>query len=154
MLNELEKKILAAVQDGLPMTLTPYADLAAKIGISTEQLLAVLKTWKYEGKLRRVGAIVNHFQMGRSVGALVAWEVPAGNIDRLGELFASFSEVSHAYQRPTSAGWPYSLYTMVHGDSDDALRLTITAMRQASGITAFRELKTVRELKKTAPVYI
>lgn len=154
MLNDFEKKILMAVQDGLPMSLTPFKDLALQIGISVEQLLAVLKSWQREGKLRRVGAVVNHFQVGRSAGALVAWDVPASQIDRIGELFASFSEVSHAYQRPSAAGWPYSLYTMVHADSEDRLHSTIMAMSQAGGITSYRELKTLKELKKSTPVYI
>ncbi len=153
MLNVLDKEILAAIQDGLPMTQTPYADLAAAIGISTDQLLVMLNDWKQKGYIRRVGAVVNHFQMGLSSGALVAWDVPAREIDRIGALFASFAEVSHAYQRPASTQWPYSFYTMVHASSEEQLCAVVMAMSRAGGIASFQRLSTVKELKKTTPVY-
>jgi DNA-binding Lrp family transcriptional regulator len=154
MLNDLERKILAAIQHGMPNTLTPYEDMAASIGISVEQLLDTLKTWKTQGKIRRVGAIVNHFQLGYGVGAMVAWDIPKDKIDDTGQLFASFAEVSHAYQRPSAPGWPYTLYTMVHAATAAELDSTIRAMSQASGIEKFQALKTIRELKKVPPTYI
>ena len=63
-LGILEKKILSAIQYGMPMSLTPYQDLADKIGVTSEQLLNMLRNWKADKRIRRLGAIVNHFQMG------------------------------------------------------------------------------------------
>lgn len=153
-LNALERKILGVIQSGMPKSLSPYRDLSAALGMPVDQLLEVLRRWKAEKKIRRLGAIVNHFQMGHGVGAMVVWNVPEDRIDDVGTLFASFSAVSHAYQRPSGDRWPYSVYTMVHASSEDELRATIEAMRDKSGIPEFRALKTVRELKKVPPTYI
>jgi len=153
-LNALERRILSAVQHGLPLSRTPYEDLAEQIGISTEELLRVLRRWQEEGKIRRSGAIVNHFQMGRGVGAMVVWKVPDDKVDGVGELFASFSEISHAYLRPAGKQWPYNLYTMVHASDESELKAAIQKMSEQSGIEEFRVLKTVRELKKVPPTYI
>lgn len=153
-LSILERKILSAVQYGLPMTRSPYLDIADKIGIPVTQLLETLGQWKAEGKIRRAGAIVNHFQMGHGVGAMVVWNVPQARTDEVGGLFASFPKVSHAYLRPSSKQWPYNLYTMAHASDSGELEITIEAMSTKSGIKEFRVLKTVRELKKVPPTYI
>lgn len=153
-LNDLEQNILSAVQHGLPLSQTPYQDVSKAVGIPVERLLQILRKWQADGKIRRIGAVVNHFQMGHGFGAMVAWRVPDDKADRTGELFASFPKVSHAYMRPSQKNWPYNLYTMVHAASDSELETTIETMSQKSGITEFRQLKTVRELKKVPPTYI
>ena len=153
-LNDIERKILSAIQYGMPMSQSPYQDLSEKIGISVDSFLEMLRQWKAESKIRRTGAIVNHFQMGHGVGAMVVWSVPEDRIDQAGELFASLPKVSHAYLRPSNEQWPYNLYTMVHASDESELKVTIETMSRKSGIKEFRELKTVRELKKVPPTYI
>ena len=153
-LSGLERRVLGALQHGMPMSLSPYRDLADSAGILSQQLLDVLRLWKADGRIRRLGAIVNHFQMGQGTGAMVVWNVPEDRIDEVGTLFASFAKVSHAYQRPSKKEWPYNVYTMVHAGSNAELEQTIQTMSEQSGLSEFRELKTVKELKKVPPTYI
>ena len=153
-LSDLERQVLGAIQHGMPISAQPYQDLADTMGIAPEQLLQVLRDWKADKRIRRLGAIVNHFQMGYGAGAMVVWNVPQDRADQVGQQFASFSKVSHAYRRPSKKHWPYNLYTMVHAASADELEQTIREMSRQSGITEFRALKTVRELKKVPPTYI
>lgn len=153
-LNTLERKILRAIQFGMPISRSPYQDIANTIGVPAEKLLDILRRWKADKKIRRLGAIVNHFQLGHGAGAMVVWNVPESEVDHAGEVFAAVPRVSHAYLRPSSQQWPYNLYTMVHASSDKELQETVTAMSLESGIKEFRQLKTVRELKKVPPTYI
>ena len=153
-LSSLERSILSAIQYGMPLSRSPYDDIANIVGISSNELLETLREWKAEKKIRRLGAIVNHFQMGHGAGAMVVWNVPKSEVDRVGDFFASVPKVSHAYLRPSNEQWPYNLYTMVHASSDEELQTTVTTMSHESGITEFRQLKTVRELKKVPPTYI
>jgi len=152
--SEIERKLLRAIQNGMPMSKTPYRELGKTIGIPAEQVLENLRQWQADGRIRRLGAIVNHFQMGHGAGAMVAWDVPEDRIDEVGQLFASFSEASHVYLRPSAKQWPYNLYTMVHASSDSELDTAIHTMNRKSGITKFCECKTIRELKKVPPTYI
>jgi len=85
---------------------------------------------------------------------MVVWNVSEDRADQVGQQFASFAKVSHAYRRPLKKRWPYTLYTMVHASSAGELEQTIRDMSRQSGITEFRALKTVRELKKVSPTYI
>ena len=153
-IGDIERRILAVLQDGLPNSRTPYADLAREIGISTEELLATLEAWKQEGKLRRIGAVVNHFQVGLGEGAMVVWRVEPSRVAEVGALFAGFEEVSHAYERQTAPGWDYNLYTMVHGTTQEAVRRTVERMSQAVAVSDYQILATRKELKKVPPRYI
>ncbi len=152
--NDIERQVLAALQDGLPRSRTPYSDMARRIGISTSELLAVLDRWRRDGTIRRLGAIVNHFRVGLADGAMVVWKVEPGRAAEVGAVLASFEEVSHAYERQTAPGWEYNLYTMVHGTTPQAVRRTVERMSQAAAVSDYLILSTLKELKKVAPRYV
>ncbi|HEC04000.1 MAG TPA: Lrp/AsnC family transcriptional regulator [Phycisphaerales bacterium] len=153
-ITEVEKRVLAALQAGFPRSRTPYKDAAEQAGISTEQLLAVLRDWKEQGILRRIGAIVHHEKVGLSGGAMVAWQVDQDVVERVGTTLAGFKEVSHAYERKTEENWPYNVYTMVHGTDARQVERTVKRMSEACGVRDYRILTTERELKKVPPTYI
>ncbi len=153
-ISSIERRILAVLQEGLPSSQTPYKDMAQWIGIEVSELLAVLEDWKKQGRLRRIGAIVNHFKVGLGAGAMVVWQAEPERIVEIGQVLAGFKEVSHAYERQTRENWPYNLYTMVHGRSSEEVQQVIKRMSQACGVSNYRILVTEKELKKVAPTYI
>ena len=153
-ISDVERRILAALQGGFTRSQTPYKDAAEQAGISTEQLLGVLKDWKDQGKLRRIGAIVHHEKVGLSGGAMVAWLVDPEHVERVGTTLAGFREVSHAYERRTAESWPYNMYTMVHGTDIHAVEKTVERMSKTCGVSDYRILSTERELKKVPPTYV
>lgn len=153
-LSDFEQKILAVLQHGLPESRNPFKEMAEKIGIDTEQLLEILKDWKEQGKIRRIGAIVNHFKVGLSGAAMVVWQVEPEKSEQVGNTLAGFEQVSHAYERRTYENWPYNIYTMVHGKNIEDVKQTVRQMSQACGISNFRVLFTEKELKKVPPTYI
>ncbi len=153
-MTDVEKMVLAALQEGFPRSQTPYKDAARQAGICTEELLAILRRWKEQGKLRRIGAIVHHEKVGLSGGAMVAWRVDQDIVERVGNMLAGFEEVSHAYERKTEENWPYNIYTMVHGTDAGDVEQTVRRMSEACGIDEYRILTTERELKKVPPTYV
>jgi DNA-binding Lrp family transcriptional regulator len=153
-ISNLERRILSVVQHGFPATKTPFQDMARQAGIDTDELLAVLRDWKKQGKIRRVGAIVNQIKVGLPAGVMVVWAVRAERIQEVGEILAGFEEVSHAYERETAENRPYNVYTMVHGKDEHQLRQIVERMSQACGVSDYRLLFTEKELKKVPPTYI
>lgn len=153
-ISDIERRILAVLQGGFPRSETPYKDMAELVGIDTKQLLAVLEDWKREGKLRRIGSIVDHFKIGISGGAMVAWRVEPERVEQVGTKLAGFKEVTHAYERKIAENWPFNLYTMVHGADIHEVEQTIERMSQAAGVSDYRILATKKELKKVSPTYI
>ena len=151
---DMERRIIAVLQEGLGNSQSPYENMAQRIGIGRSELLEILKDWKKQGKLRRIGVILNHFKVGLPAGAMVVWQVEPERAVEIGEKFASVKEVSHAYERQSREDWPYNLYTMVHGKNDEEVRKVVEDMSQAGGISNYRILATERELKKVPPTYI
>jgi len=153
-ISDVERRILAVLQEGLPTSRTPYEDMAQRAGIDTEELLVVLRKWKRQGKLRRIGAIVNHFKVGLGAGAMVIWQVEPERVEEVGKILAGFEKVSHVYERHIDKNWPYNVYSMVHAANQKELQHTIEMMAKASGVGNYRVLKTEKELKKVGPTYI
>ena len=153
-LSETERRVLAVIQRGFPLTATPYRDMAEQAGIDTTELLSILRDWQKRGIIRRVGAVVNHFKVGLPAAAMVVWKVDNEKIERLGNILAAFTEVSHAYERTATASWPYTLYTMVHAPDEKRIEEIVREMSRACGVSDYCILMTEKELKKTPPIYI
>ena len=153
-MTDIEKIVLRVLQRGVGKTRFPYEELAKEANMDINQLLFVLREWKACGKLRRIGAIVNHFKAGLGAGAMVVWRVPQERIEEVGKLFASFEQVSHAYERVTTENWSYNFYTMIHASDAEQLQQTVQLMSEKSGIKEFEMLLTEKELKKVPPTYV
>ena len=153
-LSDTERRVLAVIQEGFPKSQTPYQDMAKKIGLDTKELLALLRTWQQDGKLRRIGAILNHFKIGLNAGAMVLWQVEAERIGQVAEIMAGFKEISHLYERITTENWPYNLYSMIHGKNADDVQQVVEKIKQQCNVSKYRILVTEKELKKVPPVYI
>ncbi len=60
--SEQEKEALRIVQADLPDTQSPYAEIAARAGISEQEVLDLLKRLKEQDIIRRFGATLRHQQ--------------------------------------------------------------------------------------------
>lgn len=139
---------IAALAAPLTIGARPFLAAARRLGVSERTLLARLRGLMKSGVVRRVGVAVNHRRAGYRHNALVAWEVAAGRRTKAARFFSSREEVSHCYRRRVLPGWPYSLYTMVHGRSRAECRACARAMARAAGVSGYRMLFTVKEYKK------
>ena len=103
--------------------------------------------------IRRFGATLRHQKSGFAANAMTAWQVDEARIEAVGEIMASFRAVSHCYRRDPADGWPYNLYTMIHGKSEEDCRETARQMSAASGVETYQLLFSRRELKKISMTY-
>ncbi len=153
MLTELEKKIIASIQQDIAVTERPYLDISKKLRISEKTLLESLQSLCDRGFIRRYGATLRHQKTGFTANAMAAWQVDEDRIDEVGSKMASFREVSHCYRRNPTDRWPYNLYTMIHASDEDACRQTAQEMSKAASVNNYTLLFSRRELKKTSMVY-
>lgn len=152
--TDTERAILRIVQFQLPDTLTPYADIAREVGTDEETVLNLLRRLKEDGAIRRFGASIKHQKTGWSDNAMVAWIVGEAESEAAGEFAARNPRISHVYFRPTSApDWPYTLYTMVHGRSEEECREVIDELRRETTLDEYAVLDSLEELKKTSMTY-
>ncbi|MEE4262673.1 MAG: Lrp/AsnC family transcriptional regulator [Desulfobacteraceae bacterium] len=153
MLTNLEKKILASIQEDIAVTARPYLEIADKLGVSEKALLETLQSLYDRGIIRRYGATLRHQKTGFTANAMAAWQVDEDRIDEVGSKMASFREVSHCYRRNPTDRWPYNLYTMIHASDEDACLQTAQNMSEATSVENYTLLFSRKELKKTSMVY-
>ncbi|MDX2439965.1 MAG: Lrp/AsnC family transcriptional regulator [Desulfobacterales bacterium] len=153
MLTELEKKIIASIQEDIPVTSRPYLEISKKLKISEETLLKTLKALCDRGVIRRFGATIRHQKSGFAANAMVAWIVDEERIEEVGEKMSFFKEVSHCYRRNPTDEWPYNLYTMVHANNEDTCREVVRTMSSETRVENYKLLFSRKELKKTSMKY-
>lgn len=153
MTSEKEKAVIRELQKGLPIVSRPYLQVAQKLGMSETELIDIIKEMIERGMIRRFGAAVRHQDLGYVANAMVVWDVPDEKAAEVGMTMAAFDEVSHCYQRPRRPGWPYNIFTVVHGATREECGVIAGRLAQASGVENFRLLFSTAELKKSSMRY-
>jgi DNA-binding Lrp family transcriptional regulator len=152
--DELDKAVVRATQGDMPIVSEPYAAAAAEVGMPVDQLLAHLEGMKERGLLRRVAAILFHRRAGFSANGMGVWKVPEDQVLEAGRKMAAFRGISHCYERPTYADWPYQLFTMAHGRSKEECDAILDAVRDEVGCIEDRAtLYSSTEFKKVRLLY-
>jgi siroheme decarboxylase len=95
--NELEKKLLNDFQQQMPMSATPYLDIANHLGVDEQQVIQSLKKLQSEGAVSRIGPVFKPNKIG--VSTLAAMAVAEKDLDRVAAIVNAFGEVNHNYQR-------------------------------------------------------
>ncbi len=151
--DEFDKAVIRATQGALPVIPEPFAPAAAELNIPQEQLLVHLEGMVQRRLLRRVAAILFHRRAGFSANGMGVWKVPEDQTLEMGLKMASFRGISHCYQRPTYADWPYSVFTMAHGRSKEECDAILDSIAEATGITERSTLYSSTEFKKIRLLY-
>nr|WP_170541856.1 AsnC family transcriptional regulator [Ruegeria arenilitoris] len=152
MIDATDRRIIEALQGGLPLVPAPYAQVADDLGIEEAALLNRMAALKARGVIRRIAAAPNHYKLGMTSNGMTVWDVQDDLIGELGAHIGALPFVTHCYERPRALpDWPYNLFAMVHGSSPDEVeqkRGQIAAILgsacRGSGI-----LYSTRILKKT-----
>lgn len=152
--TDLERRILAIAGDDLPHGPEPYKEIARACGAEEETVIGLLARLKDQGIIRRFGATLRHRKAGYGHNAMAAWRTE-GAMDPVeaGRFMAARPEISHCYLRKTRPGWPYDLYTMLHGEKPGDCERLAEALSRETGMDDYCILKSISELKKSSMKY-
>jgi len=148
--------LIAAIQDGLPLTARPYADIGARIGLSEEDVIARIAALQTHGTIKRLGVVVRHHELGYRANAMVVWDVPDERVAALGRCLGGFDFVTLCYRRPRRLpDWPYNLFCMIHGQDRQAVldQVAFLVARCALHDIPHRALFSKRRFKQRGAVY-
>ena len=120
-MDELDRKIINVLQSGFPLTKEPYAEVAAQLGITENELITRLQSLLDNKILSRFGPMYDAQKMGGSF-SLVALRVPEENFDAVTEVVNSYSEVAHNYQRDHDFNMWYVIATETPGQIGEVNR--------------------------------
>ena len=124
-----ERRVIAALADGLEAVDRPFAAPAERLGMSEDELLALIESARAAGIVKRVGYVVRHRPLGFSANAMCVFDVGEDEVDRVAEAFLGAEAVTLLYRRrPSGPRWPYSLYAMIHGRDRAVVECEVAAL--------------------------
>ena len=154
-LSPLDRRLLVEIDDGFPLSATPYADIADAVDADIDSVLAAVERLLAEGCIKRVGCVVNHVVTGFDSNCMVVWDVPDDELDELGTVVGSLPYVTLCYHRPRrpEQDWPYNLFTMVHGRQPEAVDSVIDELADEYLPVEHERLYSTETLKQTGAQY-
>lgn len=150
--DKLDQSIVTLTQSGLPLVPQPYHHLAEQLGVDAEYVMARLRAMQQDGRVRRIGAVPNHYRLGYKANGMSVWDVDDAFIQTAGEKVGQLTFVSHCYERPRAPGiWPYNLFAMVHAHTKAEVYTLVDHIQDVLGDWSRQHdvLFSTRILKKT-----
>jgi DNA-binding Lrp family transcriptional regulator len=142
------REVIALSQVDIPLVEEPFKETINRLDMDYDEFFNILNTLKDAGVMRRFAGILNHKRAGFNANAMVVWDIDDNLVEEMGKIASSFKAVSHCYLRPRYPKWPYNLFTMVHGKSDEETNAIIAEMADELEHFARRPLYSTREFKK------
>lgn len=141
-LSEAERRLLSAMQDGFLPVPEPFKEIAARLGLTEEEVLGELRRLKAAGVIRRLGAIIDSRKIGYT-GTLCAMKVPPERISEVAQVINSFPEITHNYVREHS----YNVWFTILAPSAQEIDRIIREIKEKTGIHDFLNLPARRIFK-------
>jgi siroheme decarboxylase len=147
-----ERRLLAALEDGLPLVSRPYQAVGERVGLGEAEVIETLRSLAARGVIRRLGLIVRHRELGYRANAMTVWDVPDMAVPDAAAALTRLPFVTLCYRRPRRPPlWPYNLFAMVHGRAPAEVVAKVEEIRGLLGdaCRGHTVLTSTRILKKT-----
>ena len=151
--TEEDKDFIRELQKDMDIIDEPFVNAAKNLGITEDELFAKMKHYEEIGVMRRFAAILRHRQVGFTANGMIVWKVPEDRIAKVGETLGSFPQVSHCYERPTYADWPYNVFSMIHCKTHEEANDMAKTIQDQINVDEYKILFSSREFKKTRVEY-
>ncbi|MGR8934241.1 MAG: Lrp/AsnC family transcriptional regulator [Gammaproteobacteria bacterium] len=131
-MDDVDRRIINTLQNGFPLSATPYLQAAERIGISEAELLQRLQTLLDGGILTRFGPLYHAEQMGGAL-TLAALKAPPERFEDIAAVVNAFPEVAHNYQRSHEL----NMWFVIATEKPERQGQVIAAIEAATGLTVF-----------------
>ena len=127
-LDALDKRIVNRLQEGFPISESPYAEVAAELDTDAAMLMARIDALLDAGVLTRFGPLYHAEQLGGGL-TLAALSVMPEDFERVAAQVNAFPEVAHNYARDHELNMWFVLAT----ETPERIQKTLLAIEQATG---------------------
>ena len=97
-MDELDRAIINGLQGGFPICDHPFAEVAAQLQTTEQEVISRIDRLLKQGTLSRFGPMYHAERMGGSL-SLAAMKIPAADFERVAEILNTIPEVAHNYAR-------------------------------------------------------
>jgi DNA-binding Lrp family transcriptional regulator len=155
-MDTIDRKLLDAIQAGIPLVEHPYRALGEGLGLTEGDVLGRVARLKADGFIRNIGAIFDTSRLGYR-SSLVGFRLREECVDEAAAVINAHPGVSHNYLRrytlPDSTGsnscCPYNMWftLAVAPESRLGLEASVAALARDAGADAARLLPALRVFK-------
>jgi DNA-binding Lrp family transcriptional regulator len=97
-MDDIDRRLVNSLQDGLPVERRPFDALAHELGLEVPAVLDRIQCLLDAGTLSRFGPMFNAEQLGGAL-SLCAMEVPGDRFEEVAGQVNGYPEVAHNYAR-------------------------------------------------------
>lgn len=133
MLDLIDKKIINALQLGLPISHSPFQPLSEELDVPVEYIVSRIKRLKQDSYLSRFGPLYNIETVG-GVFLLAAMQIPEDKFNEICELVNNFPEVAHNYKRKHQL----NMWFVIAVEYKDDLAQVCESIEKATGYKVFQ----------------
>lgn len=131
-LDETDRLVLNALQDGFPICERPFETAAGKLGLTEDDLIVRLERMLAGGVLTRFGPLYNVENLGGAV-TLCALRVPEMRFDEVAGIVNAFPEVAHNYAREHE----FNMWFVIAAEDRPSIDRVIAEIERATGLAVF-----------------
>ena len=153
-LSPNDRAVVNELQQDLPLIERPFDLMSARLSMDVSDFLNRCQSLMQCGIIRRFGASLRHTSLGFKANAMACWKVPPIMVETTGKKIAVLREVSHCYERKTSALWPYNLFAMIHASKKQTCQDRMDKLSQETKLGEYILLFSTREFKKVRVRYL
>ena len=141
-MDAIDQHLLNEMQDRFPLIREPFAELAARAGVTETEAIAHIAGMRESGVLRQVSPIFDTKALGYST-SLVAMRVPEDRLKEAAEIVNAHPGVSHNYRRTHA----FNMWFTIAVPPGSDLQAHVDALHDAAGAESTRMLPTLRLFK-------
>jgi DNA-binding Lrp family transcriptional regulator len=150
-MDRADRELLSVLEEGIPLVDHPFREIGRRVHMGEDEVLERVRRLKEEGVIRKVRARINQRLAGIEANALVAWKPSGANV----ALLAASPAVTHCYERrPAPGKWEYTVYTVHHGRTREAVLAEVRALANRTGIDEYVVLFSTWEFKRVPNVRV
>jgi DNA-binding Lrp family transcriptional regulator len=131
-MDNLDRAIINSLQGGFPLCERPYAEAAAQLGTTEDELLRRLDALLADGTLSRFGPMYHAERLGGAL-TLAAMQVPRERFEEVAAIVNALPEVAHNYERDHALNMWFVLAT----ETPARIGEVIAAIERATGLRVY-----------------
>jgi DNA-binding Lrp family transcriptional regulator len=131
-MDALDRCIVNELQGGFPLSERPYAEVAARLGTSEDELLVRLERLLADGVLTRFGPMYHAERLGGAL-TLAAMQVPEADFERVAAQVNAHPEVAHNYARDHA----FNMWFVLATETPERIGEVIAAIERETGLKVY-----------------
>ncbi len=131
-MDAIDRHIINGLQGGFPISDRPFAEAAAQLDLTEDELIRRVDALLARGSLTRFGPMYHAERLGGAL-TLAAMKIPAADFERVAGIVNAFPEVAHNYAREHE----FNMWFVLATETPERVAEVIGEIERATGYRVY-----------------